>query len=163
MSTTTGVSRWRKHEQPVARLEWERGLGLFEEADASVELGPEDLEAMAEAAWWAMRPDDAIDVLERAYAGFVQADNNARAALVALTLSREHGAKLEGSAATGWFNRATRHLASEPEGAEHGYHLTPDSRCGRCKPGTWTMPSSSHAGASRSESGWGIETCRRPA
>jgi len=105
----------------VARLEWERGLELFEEADASVELGPEDLEAMAEAAWWAMRPDDAIDVLERAYAGFVRAHDNARAALVALTLSREHGAKLEGSVATGWFNRATRHLASEPEGPEHGY------------------------------------------
>ena len=105
----------------MAVLEWERGLQLFEEADASVELGPEDLESMAEAAWWAMRPDDAIDVLERAYAGFVRAHHNPRAAIVALTLSREHGAKLEGSVASGWFNRAARHLASEPEGPEHGY------------------------------------------
>src|SRR5687768_14399108 len=107
--------------EAVARLEWERGLELFEEADASGELGPEDLEAMAEAAWWTMRPDNAIDVLERAYAGYVRANANARAALVALTLSREYGAKLAGSAATGWFNRAQRHLASEPEGPEHGY------------------------------------------
>jgi class 3 adenylate cyclase len=105
----------------VARLEWELGIDLFEEADASVELGPEDLEAMAEAAWWAMRPDDAIDVLDRAYAGYVRANDNARAAIVALTLSREHGAKLEGSVATGWFNRAAKLLASEPEGPEHGY------------------------------------------
>ena len=105
----------------MARLEWESGYELFVEADASVELGPDDLESMAEAAWWAMRPDDAIDILERAYAGFVRAKDNARAALAALTLSREHGAKLEGSVATGWFNRAKRHLESEPEGPEHGY------------------------------------------
>ena len=120
MSSTTGDPLAAAREA-VARLEWERGLDLFEHADASVELGPEDLESMAEAAWWAMRPDDAIDVLERAYAGFVRAQHNARAALVALTLSREHGAKLEGSVATGWFNRAKKHLASEPEGPEHGY------------------------------------------
>jgi len=120
MSTTTEDPLAAAREA-VARLEWERGLELFEQADASVELGPEDLEAMAEAAWWVMRPDDAIDVLERAYAGFVRAHDNARAAIVALTLSREHGAKLEGSVATGWFNRAKKHLESEPEGPEHGY------------------------------------------
>jgi hypothetical protein len=107
--------------EALATQEWERGLQLFEEADASVELGPEDLEAMAEAAWWAMRPDDAIDVLERAYAGYVRTHDNARAAFAALTLAREYGAKLAASAATGWFNRAKRHLASEPEGREHGY------------------------------------------
>ena len=120
MSTTT-EDPLTAARAAVARLEWERGLELYEEADASVELGPEDLESMAEAAWWTMRPDDAIDVLERAYAGYVQVHANARAALVALTLSREYGAKLAGSAATGWFNRAERHLASEPEGREHGY------------------------------------------
>ena len=120
MSTTTDDPLAAAREA-VARLEWERGLELFEEADASGELGPEDLESMAEAAWWVMRPDDAIDILERAYAGYVRAKDDARAALVALTLSREHGAKLEGSVATGWFNRAERHIASEPEGAAHGY------------------------------------------
>lgn len=120
MSTATGDPLAAAREA-VARLEWERGIELFEEADASVELGPEDLESMAEAAWWAMRPDEAIDVLERAYAGYLRANEKARAAIVALTLSREHGAKLEGSVATGWFNRAKRHLESEPEGPEHGY------------------------------------------
>src|SRR5687768_17945353 len=87
MSTTTGDPLAAAREA-VARLEWERGLELFEEADASVELGPEDLESMAEAAWWSMRPDNAIDVLERAYAGYVRANGNPRAALVAMTLVR---------------------------------------------------------------------------
>lgn len=64
MSTTTG-DPLAAARTAVARLEWERGFELFEEADASVELVPEDLELMAEAAWWAMHADDAIEALER--------------------------------------------------------------------------------------------------
>ena len=105
----------------VADRDWDRGFELFKEVESTNALAPDDLEAMAEAAFWVMRPDDAIDALERAYAGFVDAHEHTRAAHVALTLSREHGAKLAGSLATGWFNRAERLLESEPEGPEHGY------------------------------------------
>ena len=69
--------------------EWDRAFELFQEADASHALAPDDLEAMADAAFWSMRPDDAIDARERAYAGYVGAHENARAAHVALTLARE--------------------------------------------------------------------------
>ena len=101
--------------------EWDRAFELFQEADASHALAPDDLEAMADAAFWSMRPDDAIDARERAYAGYVGAHENARAAHVALTLAREHGAKLAGSVAASWFNRAQKILESEPEGPAHGY------------------------------------------
>ena len=74
-----------------------------------------------------MRADDAIDAFERAYAGYVEGQENIRAAHVALILNREHGAKLAGSVATGWFNRAQRILESEPEGPEHGYLLARQS------------------------------------
>src|SRR5204863_2553979 len=50
-----------------------------------------------------------------------RAGNRARAGYVAVTLSREYGAKLSGSVATGWFNRAKRLLESESEGIERGY------------------------------------------
>lgn len=120
MSTTTDDPLAAAREA-VAAQEWDRGFDLFKESDASGRLAPEDLEAMAEAAWWAMRPDDAIEALERAYAGHLETHENTRAAHVALTLSREHGAKLAGSVATSWFNRAQRILESEPEGPEHGY------------------------------------------
>jgi len=120
MSTTT-EDPLAEAREAVARRDWDRGFELLKHADASVELSPEDLEVMAEAAWWAMRPDEAIEALERAYAGYVDAQDNARAAFVAITLSREHGAKLAGSVATGWFNRAERLLANEPEGPQHGY------------------------------------------
>ncbi len=105
----------------VDRREWERGLELFRLADAAASLDPQDLEKMAEAAWWSTRPNEAIDGLERAYAAYLQADHKARAGYVALILSREYGAKLAGSVATSWFNRAKRLLESEPERAEHGY------------------------------------------
>jgi len=120
MSTATDDPLTTAREA-VARHDWDLGYELFVEADASLELGPEDLEIMAEAAWWAMRPDAAIDVFERAYAGFVEAGEISRAAIVALTLSREYAAKLAGSVATGWFNRAKQQLESEPEGLAHGY------------------------------------------
>ena len=107
--------------EAVERREWERAVELFELADATVTLGPEDLEAMAEAVWWSTRPDEAIEVLERAYEAYVRAGNRARAGYVALALSREYGAKLAGSVSRGWLNRAKELLESEPEALERGY------------------------------------------
>jgi class 3 adenylate cyclase len=101
--------------------EWARGLELFNEADLVDGLGPEDLESMGEAAWWAARPDEAIDVLQRAYASYLKAGKRARAAQVALTLAREYGVKLATSVSNGWFKRAKKLLDAEPEGIEHGY------------------------------------------
>ncbi len=103
------------------RHDWTRGLELFNEADLVDRLDPEDLESMGEAAWWAARPDEGIDVLQRAYASYLKAGKRARAAYVALTLAREHGVKLATSVSTGWFNRAKKLLDAEPEGIEHGY------------------------------------------
>jgi class 3 adenylate cyclase len=107
--------------EAVERRDWERAVELFELTDASVTLGPEDLEAMAEAAWWSTRPDQAIEALERAYEAYLRAGKRARAGYVAVALSREYGAKLARSVARGWLNRAKELLESEPEGMERGY------------------------------------------
>ncbi|MCA1832149.1 MAG: adenylate/guanylate cyclase domain-containing protein [Actinomycetota bacterium] len=103
------------------RHEWDRGLELFKLAETTTVLAPEDLELMAEAAWWATHPDEAIDILERAYAAYVRSDNRVRAGYVALTLAREYGVKFAGPVSAGWFNRAKGLLEPEPEGIEHGY------------------------------------------
>ncbi|MBA3689297.1 MAG: LuxR family transcriptional regulator [Chloroflexi bacterium] len=101
--------------------EWANALDLFKQADGGEGLTPEDLESMAEAAWWAARPDEAIEVLQRAYAGYLGVGKHARAGYVALSLAREYGVKFATSVATGWFNRAKRLLEAEPESAELGY------------------------------------------
>jgi class 3 adenylate cyclase len=101
--------------------EWARGLELFKQAEAIGELGPEDLESMGEAAWFAARPDEAIEALQRAYGAYIAAGKRARAAYVAVFLAREYGVKFEASASAGWLKRAKRLLDMEPESAEHGY------------------------------------------
>jgi class 3 adenylate cyclase len=76
---------------------------------------------MGDAAWWAARPDEGIDVLQRAYRAYLDEDNQVRAGYVALLLAREFGVKLESAVSSGWLNRAKRLLEAEPESAEHGY------------------------------------------
>jgi class 3 adenylate cyclase len=107
--------------EALRRHEWARGYELFMLADAAGELSPGDIEIMADAAWWAARPDDCIEALERAYAAHIAVGGRARAGYIALSLAREYGGKLARNVASGWLKRATQLLEAEPEGSEHGY------------------------------------------
>jgi class 3 adenylate cyclase len=115
--------------------DWNAALDLYRQADGSAELAPEDLESMADSAWWSARPDEAIDLLQRAYTAHLQAGNPVRAGYVALTLAREYGVKYAGSISTSWFNRAKKLLEAEPESVELGYlylrQSSQDSSAGR--------------------------------
>src|SRR6185503_6376570 len=95
-------------------------LDLFRQV-APEALSPEDLEAMADAAWWTARPDEAIELLRRAYADYLAAGKPARAGYVALTLAREYGVKFATAVSQSWFSRAKQLLEAEPESAELGY------------------------------------------
>src|SRR5918996_1683353 len=81
----------------------------------------EDLEGLAEAAWWTGHLEEAIDRRERAYAAYVEAAEPRRAALLAIMLAGDHFNKGAASVASGWLSRAERLLANEPEGIEHGH------------------------------------------
>ena len=100
---------------------WREAYKLLGQANAQGLLGPEDLERLAEAAWWTGRLEEAIDFRERAYAAYVEAGEPRRAALVAVVVSGDHGKKGAYSVASGWLSRATRLLENEPEGVEHGH------------------------------------------
>ena len=100
--------------------EWAVALDLFRQV-APDALSPEDLEAMADAAWWTARPDEAIELLQRAYTAYLGASKQARAGYVALTLAREYGVKFATAVSSSWFNRAKLLLEAEPESAELGY------------------------------------------
>lgn len=99
---------------------WRDAHQRFAGLDPS-QLGPGDLEAMADAAWWTSRLDQAIAIRQRAYAGYAEAGENQRAAHAAWFLSFDYRWKGDTSVASGWLRRAERLLLAEPECVEHGY------------------------------------------
>jgi class 3 adenylate cyclase len=100
---------------------WDEAVRGFTEADRDGGLAPADLELLAEAAWWAGQPDDAVDALERAYAAYDALGENVAAARVALWLVNRAFEQSSFSALQGWHARAERLLEGEPESAEHAW------------------------------------------
>jgi hypothetical protein len=95
-----------------------------------------DLEALADAAWWLSRPEEALAARQRAYAGYMAAGENARAALCAGRLSIEHLLRGDAALATGWLMRAQRLLRDQPERVEHGYLALGEASMARARADT---------------------------
>ena len=62
---TADIERGR---DAVARESWAEAYEELAAADPS-ELSPQDLEALADAAWWLSKTDESIAARQRAYAG----------------------------------------------------------------------------------------------
>ncbi|MBB4930599.1 DNA-binding NarL/FixJ family response regulator [Lipingzhangella halophila] len=99
---------------------WREAYELLTLADVSA-LGPADLELFADCAWWRCRVEEEIDLRQRAFAGFVAAQEPRRAAYAAWLLSIRYGLRGDSTTSSGWLQRAHRQLADEPVGVEHGY------------------------------------------
>jgi tetratricopeptide (TPR) repeat protein len=84
-------------------------------------LGPDDLDAMAEAAYWLGQDRDALSIRQRAHHAHLQAGAPRRAAVDAVILTIQHTGLRHYAVARGWFQRAQRLLADEPDCAEQGY------------------------------------------
>jgi tetratricopeptide (TPR) repeat protein len=107
--------------EAASRYAWGEAFDLLAAADAAEPLGPDDLERMAECAWWIGKMRHCIALRERAHAAFLKAGDVRRAARVAVDLGDHHADLMEVSAASAWIQKATRLLEQEPEGAEHGW------------------------------------------
>jgi class 3 adenylate cyclase len=101
------------------RRSWDEAWNSLSEADQEEPLAPGDLELLADAAWWAGRPDDSVRALERAYAGYVDAGQPVEAATVAALLAYLAFRRLSMSAAAGWKARAEHLLDGVEEGPAH--------------------------------------------
>jgi DNA-binding CsgD family transcriptional regulator len=112
------------------RGSWTEAFDLFGQLDPA-ELEPSDLEAIADAAWWSCRLDESIAVRQKAYAGYLAADEPRRAAYAAWLLSLDYVIKGESSAGSGWLKRAQRHLAAHPECIERGFVALTESDIAR--------------------------------
>jgi len=97
------------------RHAWAEAVDVFVAADEGDGLAPADLERLGAAAWWAGRPDESTEALERAVAGYTEAGASADAARVAMTLAYQAFRRQQASIGGGWLARAGRLLEAEPE------------------------------------------------
>lgn len=106
-------------KQALDRHAWDEALEAFSEADREGRLSADDLELLAEAAWWSGYPDDALEALERAYAAHERADDHTAAAEVALRLAELAFKRFAPAALQGWLASAERLLEDVPPSPVH--------------------------------------------
>jgi class 3 adenylate cyclase len=107
--------------EAIRRTEWLEGYELLRAADETMELEPEDLMLLGEAAMWNGQMEMVHPYFERAYRGYLQQGNTLRAAYVATWIAHNQKNNLQASVANGWMSRAKRLLDLEEEAPEHGY------------------------------------------
>jgi class 3 adenylate cyclase len=105
----------------IAQHAWREGYDLLREAEKTEALGAEDLERLAEAAWWTGRLDDCIAARERAHALYQGGGRPRDAARLAIHVANDYFAKRAHATGAGWFNRAQRLLEAEGDCAEQGW------------------------------------------
>jgi DNA-binding CsgD family transcriptional regulator len=116
----TDVSTAEGYEA-LASGDWQRARAAFESAVSSGD-SPDALDGLGRALWWLRDAEGAVVNRERAYAGFRRDGELARAARIALWLSREYALVWRNdAAANGWLARAERLLADVAPGSEHGW------------------------------------------
>jgi hypothetical protein len=89
----------------MRRQSWAEAYEELRALDPSA-LAAEDLEALADAAWWLSNAEESISVRQRAYAGYAAAGEDPRAALVAARLCIESALRGDASVAGGWLARS---------------------------------------------------------
>ena len=91
--------------QALADHRWQDAFELLSRADREMDLGAEDLEALALAAWFSAQADLAIEAKERAFKAFLDRDDRIRAAALAFDITREYAFKQQMSIASAWAGR----------------------------------------------------------
>jgi class 3 adenylate cyclase len=121
--STAGSQTLEAGRGAISRHAWSEGFDLLREADRVQPLAPQDLESLAEAAWWTGRLPACIDARERGYRAYLDAGNHCRAGYLAIELARDYFTKREGVVARAWLNTAERLLAQEPECVEAAWFV----------------------------------------
>jgi DNA-binding CsgD family transcriptional regulator len=124
---TADIERGR---DAVARESWAEAYEQLAAADPS-ELSPQDLEALADAAWWLSKTEESIAARQRAYVGSDAAHDAEHAATMAARLSIEHFVRGDPAVGAGWLMKARRHAEEVPEGAGHGFLLIVEATVAR--------------------------------
>ena len=111
----------RAGREALARRAWADAFDLLSRADEERPLMGDDLEALAEAAFFAGRGDARIEIKERAYQAHLAEGDRTRAAYLALDAASEHMLRGHASIAAAWARRAEPLLKDMEEGYAHGF------------------------------------------
>jgi ATP/maltotriose-dependent transcriptional regulator MalT len=106
--------------EAVEAAAWPDAYERFRAADPA-ELTAQDLEGLADAAWWLSKLDESLDLRHKAYAAYVAEGDERGAASVAARLSIEHFQRDEASVGAGFLMRAQRHAEGLATETEAGY------------------------------------------
>jgi ATP/maltotriose-dependent transcriptional regulator MalT len=115
------VEELERARSAVDALRWDEAYAAFHAAAEVAPLSPEDLESLADAAWWIGRTDESLARSEDAYHQHLAAGRAAHAARLAIEVGFLWLLRGEETVGSGWVRRAARQLADLPEGPEHGY------------------------------------------
>jgi tetratricopeptide (TPR) repeat protein len=100
---------------------WREAYLRFTAASADAPLEAEDLERLAEVAWWVAEGTACVRAREEAYRRYVQRGEREAAARVALALAEDHFHRLARSVSGSWLRRAEQHLEGLAETPTHGW------------------------------------------
>lgn len=116
------LDRVEEGREAIRNGRWREGYDLLATAASESELDPADLEMLAWSSYFTDEIAQAVPYLERAYAGYLAAGEEERAASVAVQLAHEYtSVRLQKAIGSGWLARAERLLEGKPEGVAHGY------------------------------------------
>jgi class 3 adenylate cyclase len=104
--------------EAARRHDWIEAYELLSAAEGG--LSGEDLEQLADAAYFSGRLSEALELRERIFREHLDAGSRLHAAGAAVRLSVDYMMKAAVPLANGWLAKADRLLAEEPESREHG-------------------------------------------
>jgi class 3 adenylate cyclase len=111
----------QRAREALSRHAWREAYEVMAEADLAGELAPDDLEVLAQSAWWVGQQDAASEAWERASTLHARSGDKVAAANAAAQLAFNLLGAGFPSVLNGWVNRAERLLQGEPEHPVHAF------------------------------------------
>ena len=115
MSSVSDEAPGQRAREALSLHAWREAYDIMTEADRARDLAPDDLEVLAQAAWWVGQPDTASEAWERAYTLHARSGDKVAAANAAAQLAFHLLGAGFPSVLNGWVNRAERLLQGESE------------------------------------------------
>ncbi|MFL5768148.1 MAG: adenylate/guanylate cyclase domain-containing protein [Actinomycetota bacterium] len=105
----------------LARFAWDEAFETLVQADREHPFDAEGLALLADAAWYASKPDAVIEAFERASHAYVEEGDNAAAAMMALRVAEQYAVRQGMPLAGAWMARAQELCGSDTDCVAFGY------------------------------------------